>query len=199
MKQIKVRLHHVRSGECIEVWQSEVRNRKRIYLGRNTYGGHAWSYLCDAPHGYCEKSHYVPDELEFIVCDDKWNELFRDGNNPVRYKSFPTLEELCKKEWDTIKEQYPKVTKDGFSDWIRSKSPEKLKGAEDINWRDFYNQTIQTKILKKFTYLGENYGIIRITCQHTKCDAKWYEYYAGRKTKGKYESCAEFYGYEYKF
>ncbi|KAA6302833.1 MAG: hypothetical protein EZS26_001003 [Candidatus Ordinivivax streblomastigis] len=200
MKQINVRLHHINSGDCIEVWQSEVLNGKQIYYGRGTHIEHDWSYLSDAPNGFCEKSHRVSNEVEFIVCDKNWNELLRDGNDKKRYpNSFPTLYELCIKEWNTIKEKYPRVTRNGFSKWIWAKSPQPLHGAEDLNWRDYYNRTTHTKVLHKFIYLGETYVIIRLSKQHTKCDAKWYEYFASRKAATKYESYAIFYGYEYGF
>lgn len=53
-----------------------------------------------------------------------------------------------------------------------------------------------SETLACFTWIGEKYAICRVTQQHTKCDARWYEYYA-RKVQRIYYGHTHFFGYEY--
>lgn len=195
--EMKVRLHHTDTGNCLEVWLSKTKNKKLVWLGRYTYWPHIWYYLSDAPYGYCEPCYPVNPSIEFICCDKNWNEVLRDSNNPVRHPNwFPSLEELCKTEWTKIKGEYRNTTKDGFCDWLDAKMPKGTSYDDKINWRSHryalidpdniikglnwikkvLHPTIKTEVLHTFKFLGETYRIVRIAKQHLLCDAIWHEY-----------------------
>lgn len=199
IEEMKVRLHHIDTGNCLEVWQSEPNKKKTIWLGRYTYGPHLWYYQFDAPYGYCEPCYPVSPSVEFICCDKNWNEVLRDSNNPVRHFIwFPSLEELCKREWTKVKDKYPSTTKDGFCDWLDAKMPKDTSYDDKINWRSHRyalidpdniieglnwikkvtHPAIKTEVIHSFEFMGETYRIARIAKQHLLCDALWYEYVA---------------------
>ena len=54
-----------------------------------------------------------------------------------------------------------------------------------------------SEILSRFTWIGEEYAIFKVTQRHTKCDARWYEYYAGKTNRQEHEWYIRFFGYEY--
>lgn len=214
--EIKVRLHHIDTGNCLEVWQSEPKNKKSIWFGRYTYGSHLWYYLSDAPYGYCEPSYPVNPSIEFICCDKHWSEVLRDSNNPVRHFSwFPSLADICKTEWAKIKNEYPNTTKDGFCDWLDAKMPKDTSYDDKINWRSHRyalidpdnvieglnwikkvtHPTLKTEVIHSFEFMGETYRIARIAKQHLLCDALWYEYVAISPDPD--ENYAAWYAYEY--
>lgn len=214
--EIKVRLHHTDTGNCLEVWQSELNNKKSIWLGRYTYGPHLWYYLSDAPYGYCEPCYPVNPSVEFICCDKNWSEVLRDSNNPVRHPNwFPSLEELCKREWTKIKDKYPNTTKDGFCDWLDAKMPKDTSYDDKINWRSHRyalidpdniieglnwikkvtHPAIKTEVIHSFEFMGETYRIASIAKQHLLCDAIWYEYVAIAPDPD--ANYASWYAYEY--
>ncbi|WP_165044934.1 hypothetical protein [Dysgonomonas sp. ZJ709] len=216
IKQLKVRLLRIESGQCMEIWQSEPIKGKHIYLGRDTGIGHFWQYLSDAPNGYCEADYPVSNLVELIVCDNNWQEICRDSNNELLHKeSFPSLDQVCKSEWKSIEDKYPNATKDGFAYWLDEQMPDEVSYADRINWRDCMysiidpdnilqevdqtNKTshpkIKTEVLHTFTFLNEDYRIIRVARMHKKCGAVWYEYVAyNTKETGSY---AAWYAYEY--
>lgn len=200
-QQLKVKLLRIETGHCMEIWQSEsvpTKNPKinrLLYFGRDTADG-SWSYLNDAPNGYCEPSHQVGPHLTLVVCDSKWNELFHSGNNKLLYpESFPTLPKVCKTEWEKIKDKYPNAVSNGLQTWLDTMKPEKLERGDDLNWDrlctilnpdSLLEDSIiitheslgdfKTEKLHTFQWLGCDYHIIRYAYQHTKCDACWYEY-----------------------
>ena len=199
MKELHVRLHHVRKGECQEIWEVQPEKGKRPrHLSRDTYGEHEWYRVCDAPYGYCERDYPLHEDIELVVCDRQWQPLFRDGNDRERFpKPFPTLEEKCIEEWNKIHAGYPHVSKRGFGEWILAQSLRKLYNADEMNWVHSRYTVVKEEILSRFTYLGEEKAIIRQTVKHTLCEAEWHEYFAGKEIRDQYDGFDLFFGYEY--
>lgn len=220
-QQLKVKLLRIDTGHCMEIWQSEsvpAKNPKinrLLYFGRDTADG-SWSYLSDAPNGYCEPSHQAGPHLTLMVCDSKWNELFHSGNNKLLYpESFPTLEKVCKTEWEKIKDKYPNTVNNGLRTWLDTMKPERLERSDDLNWdrlctipdpdnlledgRIATHEILgdfKTGKLHSFQWLGADYHIIRYAYRHTKCDAYWYEYMVVSMEKGKVTDNVHWLAYE---
>lgn len=185
-KEIRVRLHHIDRGNCTEVWEVQTEKGKpKRYLGRDDgYGPKEWYTLCDAPYGYCERDCHVREDLTLIVCDKDWNEVLRDGTDRERFpESFPSLDEACNETWSKVVKVLPHVTHKGFGQWITKQSFLPLSQTEELNWRDSYYEEEASEILSRFTWIGEEYAIFKVTQRHTKCDAQWYEYYAGKTNR----------------
>ena len=197
-KGIRVRLSHIRHGECMEVWQLQTpKGEPGRYVCRDTHGENCWYWLCDAPSGYCERDYAINNHIAITVCDQSWREITRDGNDRRRYpKSFATLEDTCTEEWRKIAGNYPGVTRNGFREWILKQSFRPLNGTEEANWQYCRHETVASETLAHFTWIGEKYAICRVTRKHTECDARWYEYYA-RKVQRIYYGHTHFFGYEY--
>ena len=185
-KEIRVRLHHIDRGNCTEVWEVQTEKGKpKRYLGRDDgYGPKEWYTLCDAPYGYCERDCHVREDLTLIVCDKDWNEVLRDGTDRERFpERFPSLDEACNEAWSKVEKVLPHVTHKGFGQWITKQSFLPLSQTEELNWRDSYYEEEASEILSRFTWIGEEYAIFKVTQRHTKCDAQWYEYYAGKTNR----------------
>ena len=199
-KGIRVRLHHINHGECMEVWQVDTPEGKpQRYICRNTYGDNCWHWLCDAPNGCCERDYAVDDHVIITVCDRSWREITRDSNNRRRYvRSFATLEDTYNEVWRKIAGNHPEVTRKGFSEWILKQSFLPLNQTDEANWQYCWHETVASETLARFTWMGEEYAIYRVTQQHTKCDARWYEYYAGKIKRQKHEGYIRFFAYEYR-
>lgn len=198
--EIKVRLHHIDSGQCMEVWEVQTEKGKpHRYLSRDDgFGVHEWSTLADAPYGCCEQDCSLKDNVTLIICDKEWNELFRDHADRKRFpESFLSLDEACNEAWGKVVKNLPYVTRFGFEDWITKQAMRPLKQYEEWDWQYHDNETIKTEVLSHFTWIGEEYGIFRVTKQHTKCDARWFEYFAGKIHRKEYEGYARFLVYEY--
>ena len=205
----------------MEIWQSDaVPSQKtgkniRFYLGRD-FDFHDFSYLSDAPNGYCEKDFSCGPHLNRIVCDQKWNELFRTGNNYLLYpETFPSLRKTCQTEWESIKGNYPNPVNE-YKEWINTFRPEKLNNHDGLNWDHSYYKNIdpdfiledshmtthepdgnfKTEIRHTFTWMTEEYHIIRYAHKHTMCDARWYVYMAVALEKGKVAVNVKLLGYE---
>lgn len=199
-REIRVRLHHIDSGNCTEVWEVRTEEDKPArYLGRDDgFGQKEWYTLCDAPYGYCERDCHVREDLTLVICDKEWNEVLRDGMDRERFpESFPSLEEACHEAWGKVVKDLPRVTRSGFGEWITKQSFLPLSQTEEANWRLCYYEEEASEIIARFTWIGEEYAIFRVTQRHTKCDARWYEYYAGKVHREEYESYARFFAYEY--
>ena len=199
-KEIRVRLHHIDRGNCTEVWEVQTEKGKpRRYLGRDDgYGPKEWYTLCDAPYCDFERDCHVREDLTLIVCDKDWNEVLRDGTDRERFpESFPSLDEACNEAWSKVVKVLPHVTHKGFGQWITKQSFLPLSQTEELNWRDSYYEEEASEILSRFTWIGEEYAIFKVTQRHTKCDAQWYEYYAGKTNRQEHEWYTRFFGYEY--
>lgn len=199
-KEIRVRLHHIDRGNCTEVWEVQTEKGKPgRYLGRDDgYGPKEWYTLCDAPYGYCERDCHVREDLTIIICDKDWNEVLRDGMDRNRFpESFPSLDEACNEAWGNAVKGLPHVTRKGFGQWITKQSFLPLSQTEELNWRDCYYEEEASEILLRFTWIGEEYAIFKVTKRHTKCDARWSEYYAGKTNRQKHECYTRFFGYDY--
>ena len=165
-KEIRVRLHHIDRGNCTEVWEVQTEKGKpKRYLGRDDgYGPKEWYTLCDAPYGYCERDCHVREDLTLIVCDKDWNEVLRDGTDRERFpESFPSLDEACNEAWSKVVKVLPHVTHKGFGQWITKQSFLPLSQTEELNWRDSYYEEEASEILSRFTWIGEEYAIFKVT------------------------------------
>lgn len=197
-KGIRVRLSHIRHEDRMEVWQLQTpRGKPRRYVCRDTYGENCWYWLCNVQFNYCERDYAISDHIVITVCDQSWREITRDSNNRRRYaKSFATLEDTYTGEWRKIAGNYPGVTRKGFREWILKQSFLPLDKTGEGSWQYCLHKTVASETLARFTWIGEKYAICRVTRQHTKCDARWYEYYA-RKVQRIYYGHTHFFGYEY--
>ena len=199
MKVLKVKLHHIDKGQCMEVWS--VKPKKggpRRYVGRSTSGEHEWSWLCDAPYGYCERDFECSPGIMFIICDKYGHAILRDGNDRTKFPdSFPTLEESCYTAWNDVEKNWY-VTRTGFGEWILKQAfiPPRT-GADEQNWKDCYQETVKVEILSRFKFLNRKKAIYKLTIQHIKCDALWYEYFAGDFPYNKNVCFDKFFAYEY--
>lgn len=200
-QEIRVRLHHINHGECMEVWQEQTpQGQPKRYVCRDTYSDNCWYRLCDAPNGYCERDYALGEHIVITVCDQSWREITRDSNNRRRYaKSFATLEDTYNEVWGKIAGNYPGATRKGFKEWILKQSFLPLNETDEANWQYCWHETVASEILARFTWVGEEYAIYRVTQQHTKCDAQWYEYYAGKVHRRKYYGHTHFFAYEYHY
>ena len=113
-------------------------------------------------------------------------------------ESFPSLDEACNEAWNKLVNGLQHVTRSGFGEWITKQSFLPLNQTEALNWRDCYYNEETSEVLSHFTWIGEEYAICRVTQQHTKCDARWYEYYAGKIKRQKQEGYIRFFAYEYR-
>lgn len=200
-KEIKVRLHHIDRGNCTEVWEVQVEDGKPArYLGRDDgFGPKEWYTLCDAPYGYCERDCHVKEDITLVICDKAWNEVLRDGMDRERFpESFPSLDEACNDAWSKLVNGLPHVTRCGFREWITKQSFLPLNQTEALNWSDCYYEEETSEVLSRFTWIGEEYAIYRVTQRHTKCDARWYEYYAGKTKRREHEGYVRFFAYEFR-
>lgn len=204
-KEIKVRLHRIDRRSCTEIWEVQTdKGQPRRYLGRDDgFGPKEWYTLCGAPpYGYCERDRRVRKDITIIVCDKEWNEVLRDGMDKERFpKSFPSLDEVCNEAWGEVlkktKKTFSYVTLHGFGEWILKQSFQPLNQTEEANWRHCYYEKIEEEILSRFTWIGEEYAVFKVTQQHTKCDARWYEYHFGKIHREEYEGYTRFFAYEY--
>lgn len=198
--EIKVRLHHIDSGQCMEVWEIQTEKGKPCrYLSRDDgFGVHEWSTLADAPYGYCERDCHLKDNITLVICDKEWNELFRDHADRKSFpESFPSLDEACNDTWGKVLKGLPRVTRTGYEDWITRQAMRPLGQNEEWDWINHDYETTKAEVLSRFTWIGEEYGIFRLTKKHTKCDACWYEYYAGEIHREEHRGYVHFFAYEY--
>lgn len=202
MKEIKVRIYRSEDDNYVELWKViDPEKGKPQYYGRYMYLNEGlWIYVSD-PLGYCERDHDVPNDVVFILCDEKGNECCRYSNadeNPL-----PTLEEVIKAEWNKVKgsilhntEDYDKdfisEVKSGettlnINQWLLSfKDPDIYKEAiEGMNGYDenWLYGTRSGKEIKyepipgtTFSYLGHEYQFTKVTCKHDVCGVEWIEY-----------------------
>lgn len=198
-KEFKVRLHHTDPGRCLEVWEMQREGKKNIYVGREDCGAHLWQTLRDAPDGFCECDYVISRSVEFIICKGDWTPVGRDGNDRERFaEPYPTLDEACQKAWERIRKEYPHVTRDGFGEWIESFAPREMEANEKWEWRDACKETTGREELCRFDYIGDEMVVFRLSRKHTKCEARWKEYFAQYANVDNPERYLRFYGYEYR-
>lgn len=184
----------------MEVWQVQTeKGEPHRYLSRDDgFGVHEWLTLADAPYGYCERDCHLKDNITLIICDKNWNELLRDHADRKRFpESFPSLDEACNEAWGKVLKDLPHVTRIGYEDWITKQAMRPLGQNEEWDWINHDHKTAKTEVLSRFTWIGEEYGIFRLTKKHTKCDACWHEYYAGKIHREEYRGYVHFFAYEY--
>lgn len=196
MKKIKAQLSRIERDLGLEVWTSKPQEgQKPLFFSRNIQSDHTW-YMLGASGHYCEQGAPLEPDIELIVCDNEWNELFCDGNG-FRNNNFASLDELCKEAWEEIKAHYPEVIREGFSDWILSKSTNTLDDTDQLNWITMWHKDICCRIIQRFQFLREDYAIYCVTRKHTRCEIYWNEYFAGRVNKEKNEAWVTWFGTEF--
>lgn len=202
MNEIKVRLYRSEDDNYIELWKViNPEKGKPQYYGRYMYQNEGlWIYVAD-PLGYCERDHDVPNDVVFILCDEKGKEYYRYSNadeNPL-----PTLEEVIKAEWNKVRgnithnaENYAKdfltevkcgETTLSLNQWLLSFKDPDLYQQEiadmfgyDENW--LYGTKSRKEIKYEpisgtvFSYLGLEYQFTAVTCKHDICGVEWIEY-----------------------
>ncbi len=194
---IKVTLKYSEVNSYQELWQVVGEEK---YYSRYVCGIPVWYSVCD-PLGYAELNDVMPDNVIFIVCDSNGEELF--GSSNIDGAVFPTLEETCIKEWYRIKGDYPHCKDDCSSDfwmqyfgngttigadmWLLTfKDPEiygEVAKDYDENWI-YHKEKIDEKPISEFTYLGQRYGIWKITYRHRDCKKIMYEYWVALFKEG---------------
>lgn len=166
---------------------------------REDCGAHLWQTLRDAPDGFCECDYVISRSVEFIICKGDWTPVGRDGNDRERFaEPYPTLDEACQKAWERIRKDYPHVTRDGFGEWIESFAPREMEANEKWEWRDACKETTGREELCRFDYIGDEMVVFRLSRKHTKCEARWKEYFAQYANVDDPERYLRFYGYEYR-
>lgn len=88
------------------------------------------------------------------------------------------------------------MTRKGGREWILKQSFLPLDKTGEGSWQYCLHETVSSETLACFTWIGEKYAICRVTQQHTKCYARWYEYYT-RKVQRIYYGHTHFFGYEF--
>lgn len=200
MKEIKVKLYSHENDKYVELYEVIEGDTKAEFIARNTYGrgdDGEWYFVSD-PHGYCELDHGYPADYVFIVCDARGNELLQDGNGKTR-NPFPTLKRKAELTWYEIKAEYP-CKKEGLTDWLLSFLTKEIsetvlqsKPCHEANW-PFWCDDIRKDVVQKFTHLGENYCIYKVTTKHRYCDCEWIEYYSGKEIMDRYTGYVDYYG-----
>lgn len=199
MDKIKIQLLRIERHNCREVWVTETKegcsDEASLFFGRDTYGDHTW-YSLGMTGSHSERGSALPDDYDLVLCDKDWKEMFHDGNGH-RNNRFASLEELCREGWEEVKHRFPKITRDGFDEWILSKTTEEPDTTAQTNRTGMWHKDVYRQIVHKFTFLRQDYAIYRVTRRHTKCDAYWYEYFAGRADKESWKDWSTWYGTEF--
>ena len=203
MREIKVSIYAHENDSYVELYKVLKGETKHKYIARHTYrngNGGEWYFVSD-PLGYCELDYGCPEDYVFIVCDQKGKELFRDSNGTVRHP-FPTLEGQAVMSWNEIKTSYPSKN-EGLSNWLLSyltteimETKLKDKNCIETNWPHWCNETSR-EVIKRFSHLGENYCIYKITYRHQFCDCVWTEFYSGDEIMKEYTSYIKFHGAQF--
>lgn len=205
-KEIKVHMLRSQDDNYNELWK--VVGEKK-YFCRHVYGLPVWYFVCD-PFGYCELDYSCNNNYIFIVCDSKGNEMFATSNIDA---SFPTIENVCRMEWNRIKADYPYISEDADKDfyaqafglgttmnvnnWLLTFKDPELYGNEakdyDENWIYCRSDEVARERISSFEYLGEKYAIYKITYKHRICGVEYIQYFAGSYHMGEYENWIDYY------
>ena len=198
LKEIKIRFHHIHTGYCQEFWEifPEDMQKQPCFILRDTSGpGGSWRI---ASSEFFEPGFEVSEEVTLILCNHKWEEHLRTGNDRNRFLvGFPTLEETCHKAWNDSS-QKPACLLDlpDFWRWFAPHLPQGLPSWEQDNWRDNNRQTVRHEILSRFGFCGDGMQIVRKTERHTECSLTWRMYFADWADEDRSSSYVCFYGYE---
>ena len=147
---------------------------------------------------FYEPSFEISDEATLILCNHKWEEHLRVGNDRNRFPvGFPTLQEACREAWNNFSAKPTRLldTPD-FWRWFAPYLPPELPSWEQDNWRDNNRQTVEREILSRFDFCGNEMAIVRITERHTECGLTWRMYFADWAAEDRSSSYVWFFGYE---
>jgi hypothetical protein len=199
---IKVKFHSEDNGNCQQLFKTiDKQEGQHSYYARS----HCLTwYTVSDPLGYSELDYPVSEDITFIICDDKGNELFQSSNSDK--ETFPFLQTVCKNEWKKycIEHQQKDSSEnneanflihaiygnqnDKLSRWLLTFKDPELYGASakdyDENWTMFRIEELSRKRLHKFMYCGLKQEITEITMRHTICNVTWKEYYSGQEYCG---------------
>lgn len=197
-KELKIRFHHDDKGYCREFWEifPEDKQRQPCFILRDTSGpGGSWRV---ASGEFYEPGFEVSDEVTLILCNHKWEEHLRVGNDRGRFPiGFPTLQEACRKAWNDFTEKPARLLDlPDFWRWFAPHLPQELPSWEQDNWRDNNRRTVEREVLARFDFCGDEMQIIRITERHTLCGLTWRKYFANWAQEDYTVSSGWFYGYE---
>lgn len=202
MKYIKVKFYSEDSGNCQQLFKTiDKQNEQHSFYARSY---HLKWYTVSDPLGYSELDCLVSEDITFIICDDKSNELFHSSNSDK--ETFPFMQTACKNKWEKYcKEHVQKDISennevnylihavsgnqvDNLSKWLLTFKDPELYGASakdyDENWTMFRIEELSRKRLQKFSYCGLKLEITEITRRHTICNVTWKEYYSGQEYCG---------------
>ncbi len=74
-----------------------------------------------------------------------------------------------------------------------------MKANEKWEWRDACKETTgREELCLQFDYIGDEMVVFSLSRKHTKCEARWKEYFAQYANVDDPERYLRFYGYEYR-
>jgi len=199
---IKVKFHSEDNGNCQQLFKTiDKQEGQKSYYARSY--DLTW-YTVSDPLGYAELDYPASEDITFIICDDKGNEVFQSSNSDK--ETFPFLKNVCLSEWKqycTEHEQKNTLENnevnflahaiggnqvDKLSKWLLTFKDPELYGESakdyDENWTMFRIEELSRKRLHKFMYCGLKQEITEITMRHTICNVTWKEYYSGQEYCG---------------
>jgi len=201
MKEIKVK--YIEQENYLELWKAiKAEKGEPKYYGRDIGGAdRTWVYISN-PECYREIDGPVPDDVIFVVCDEKNHECLRDSNghhNP----DFLTLEETIMEEWYKVEIT---VSKDealemDIKNWIHTFLDEdwvmtlKEQGMPCIydNWMLSYKE-VSERSIREFSFAGIPMCIYETVYEHTFCHQTFKRYQAGKKKMKSGEYYAKYFG-----
>lgn len=198
MKELKIRFHHINTGYCQEFWEifPGDKQKQSCFILRDTSGlGGSWLI---ASGEFYEPSFEVSDKVTLILCNHKWEEQQRVGNDKGCFPvGFPTQEEACREAWNNFSGRPARLldTPD-FRRWFVPYLPSELPSWEQDNWRDNNRQIVERENLSLFDFCGDEMAIVRITERHTECGLTWHMYFADWTDEDRSTSYTMFYGYK---
>lgn len=186
MKEIRVKYIGVENN--LELWKviSPGKGTSKYYGRDICYADRKWVYVSNV---YREIEGPVPDDVVFVVCDEKNHECLRDSNGHHN-SDFLTLEEKIMEEW--CKVEIP-VSKDetlemDIKNWIHTFLDEewvktlKEQGMPCIydNW-ELSCKEVSERVLREFDFVGIPMCIYETVYEHTFCHQTFKRYHAGKK------------------
>lgn len=192
-KEIKVCLYANENDDYNELWKVIGTEEEKYYARTMWNNEGTWYYVAD-PLGYCELDRPVPNDVTFIMCDDKGNECFRYNNGQAN--PLPTFATVIKLQWNRVKDNIlhnvEDVKSDFWAECIRGETTRKLNqwlisfkdpdiyGSKakdyDENWFGCWHNT-ETEYTpienSEFMYLGNKYQFVKVHHKHDICNVEW--------------------------
>lgn len=196
-KEIRVYKYADENDSYNELWKVVNENKYYVRATENVYC--SWYSVCD-PLGYCERNEYMPEDVMFILCDEKGNEYMRYSNgmdNPL-----PKFEDYIKEQWQKLSDKIQHNTENltanfwaecwngdttmSINQWLLSYKDPTLYEKEidsmhgyDENWTGPWHQhEIEWETIpdSEFMYLGKKYQFTKVKHKHDVCGVEWYEF-----------------------